>query len=187
MTDKTDKTTDMTTPETDAVEIKNPAALLAKNKELLAKLAESNTALKATQDALGVAQASATDWQARWHKTAVLDVLDAELKAVSGVPFKYMADTLKEMGLLKMETDKEGIQRPVFFDEKGEAADLSNGLHRFLCGTYERLGPGNELGQVLRGSGARGSGAMSSSGGYMTPEKPTHVSTPATPMPLGLR
>ena len=187
MTDKTDKTTDMTTPETDAVEIKNPAALLAKNKELLSKLAETNTALKTAQDALGVAQASATDWQARWHKTAVLDVLNADLKAVAAVPTKYMRDVVNELGLLKMQADGEGIERPVWLDEKGEAADLSNGLHRFLCGTYERLGQGNELGQVLRASNARGSGAGSSSGGYTTPAKATHVFTPATPIPLGLR
>lgn len=187
MTDKTDTTSDMTTPETDAVEIKNPAALLAKNKELLAKLAESNTALKAAQDALGVAQASATDWQARWHKTAVLDVLDAELRAVSGVPVKYIADTVSEMGLLKMQVDGEGIQRPAWFDEKGEPADLSSGLYKFLFGVIERGGEHHELAKVLRGSGASGSGASGSLNTITTTQKSTPVSTPVAPMQLGLR
>lgn len=179
--------TEYTTPDTDALGVKNPAALLAKNKELLAKLAETTTALKTAQDALGVAQASATDWQARWHKSAVLDVLEADLKAVSGVPVKYMRDVATELGLLKMQADKNGIDRPVWFDEKGEAADLSNGLYRFLSGVTERSGTDKELSKVLRGTGASGSGASSSWSVGIPTQKTTPTTTPVAPMPLGLR
>ena len=188
MTDKTAEIFVDTTPETDTPVVKNYAGLITKNKELLANLAETTTALKTAQDALGSAQASATDWQARWHKTAVLDVLEAELKAVSAGPIKYMRDVVTELGLLKIMADKEGIERPVWFDERAQPADLSKGLYKFLCGVSERGGEECELGKVLRCSGASGGGmSQSGSGAGRITQNATPVPTPAAPISLGLR
>jgi hypothetical protein len=182
---KENQSNENTTPESDAAEVKNPAALLAKNKQLLAKLAESNAALKTAQDALGVAQASATDWQAKWHKATVLDALDAELKAVSAAPLKYIEDSVKRLGLLKMQADEDGFERPLWLDEKGEPADLSNGLYKFLCGVSDRAGKDHELGRVLRPSGISGYGTISSKA--HTPERSAQSPALNAPMPLGLR
>ena len=166
-----------------ADEVKNPAALLAKNKELLKELSDSKAALQAYQDNLEKAQSDQKAMRDRWYQIAVLEPLETDLRSASAAPWKYLKDTAMELGLLKMQPDSEGFERPTWFNEKGEPADLSGGLHRFLSDVYKRTG--NELGACLRSSGTSGSGAA---GGSATDKpQPNAQPAPAHSLQLGLR
>lgn len=166
------------------VQVKNPAALLAKNRELLQQLTETKAALQTAQDALGKAQSDKAAMSDRWYQLEVMKPLEADLRDASAMPWKYLQDTAAELGLLKMVPDAEGFERPQWFDEKSEPADLSGGLHKFLSGVYERTQ--NDLGRCLRASGTQGSGASGSTG-RSTPA-PTTTPTPTpTPMKFGIR
>ena len=80
MTEKTDTTTNIEPPENDAVEVKNPAALLAKNKDLLRKLADSNAALQGAQDALKTAQDAHATTAAQLRTARIDDPLTVIVK-----------------------------------------------------------------------------------------------------------
>ena len=165
---------------TDAAELDR---LREHNKQLLAELKAERTAHKAAQEALQAAQGTESTWRTRWHETAVLAPLEADLRGAAGGPWKYLKDTCAELGLLKMELDGEGIERPVWYDEKGQPADLKQGLHQFLCSVHQRTG--NDLGHCLRASGTTGGGAHQSSAFQpaTTAEQPAPAPRPA----LGLR
>lgn len=182
----TTETTETIIQPTEQIEVKNSAGLIAKNKELLRELADTKAALQAAQDALGTAQSDKSAMSDRWYRLAVLEPLEADLSSASAAPWKYLRDTALEKGLLKMEPDSEGFERPAWFNEKGEPADLSNGLYKFLCGVYSRGGKDHELGSVLRASGASGSGSTGSSG-HGVSQNASPVPTPVAPIPLGLR
>ena len=171
--------------DTNEPEVKNPEALLKKNRELLRELADAKAALQVATDALGAAQSDKTAMSARWYQLAVLEPLESDLRSASAAPWKYLRDTALEHGLLKMQPDEEGFERPAWFNENGEPADLSGGLYRFLAGVYDRTK--NDLGQCLRASGTAGSGSTGSSGiGHHMKAAPAPTA-PAPITPLGLR
>jgi hypothetical protein len=177
----------MTTENTETIEqteVKNPSALLAKNRELLQQLADAKAALQVAQDALGQAQSDKTAMSERLYQLEVLNPLEADLRGVSGGPWKYTHDTAIELGLLKMQADKEGVMRPKWYDETGKVANLENGLYSFLSEVYSRTG--NDLGKCLRSSGATGGGATG--GGHSGRTEPAAPPpAPAPVMQLGLR
>ncbi len=152
------------------------------NKQLLAELKAERTAHKAAQDAQQAAQGAENTWRTRWHETAVLEPLEADLRGAAAGPWRYLKDTCAELGLLKMQPDAEGIERPAWFDEKGQPADLTGGVHKFLCGVFERTG--NDLGHALRANGVSGGGATGSSN--LKPSDPPAPAPAARPA-LGLR
>jgi hypothetical protein len=167
-------------------EVKNPAALLAKNKELLKELSDTKAALQASQASLEKAQGDQKAIRDRWYQIAVLDPLETDLRGASAAPWKYLKDMTMELGLLKMQPDAEGFERPTWFNEKGEPADLTGGLYRFLSDVYKRTG--NELGSCLRSSGISGSGATAATRSASERSETTSpIQTPAPAYQLGLR
>ena len=150
--------------------------------ELLADLKAERRAHKDTQAALqnALGGESAT-WKQRYYQEAVLAPLERELADLTPFPMKYMKDVCTAMGLLKMEADSEGIERPQWLDLEGHPADLTQGLYRFLNGVCDAM-PDTELPKVLRGNAASGSGAQQSSSGFVrhaiTSEKATPPKAP---------
>ena len=127
--------------------------------QLLADLKAERKAHKDTQTELqnALGGESAT-WKQRYHHEAVLAPLELELSSLTPLPTKYLQDVCAGMGLLKMEADSEGIERPQWLDLEGNPADLKHGLYHFLVGVCDAM-PDSELPKVLRSSGASGSGA----------------------------
>lgn len=160
--------------------------------ELLADLKAERRAHHATKDelkaALGGEQAT---WKQRYHQEAVLAPLENELRGVAAVPVEYLQSILVKTGLLKLESDKEGIERPRWYTPDGEPADMSLGLHAFLSGVYDKNPDAFlDLGRAIRGSGTTGGGASGSigGGGYTLPQKAAPFKPNASPaMPVGLR
>lgn len=199
MTEKTDTTTNIEPPENDAVEVKNPAALLAKNKDLLRKLADSNAALQGAQDALKTAQDAHATTAAQLRTARIDDPLTVIVKTLSPHP-GLMTKTLKDLFDVELDADgkpmllnKEGA--PLTWQRKG-----NNGVTEEVTVSLERESlvqwcihafEGQADGPAAlmfkpQGTGAPGSneiGLHSVNRAAST----AHVSTPATPMPLGLR
>lgn len=159
----TDQTTDTPT-DSNADEL---VRLRDHNRQLLAELKTARTEAKGLQDAAEAATSAANRWRDRYHQAAVLEPLEADLRGAASGPWKYLRDICVEQKLLTMEPDAEGIERPVWRDERGEPADLSRGLYLFLSDVYKRT-PGSDLGHVLRASGVSGGGASSSASGAPT-------------------
>ncbi len=194
-------TTEANNPVTPEVpEVKNPAGLAQKNRELLAKnadltarVAELEAQLAQTQESAAMAQEAAqrdqAEWKLRWYQEAVEKPLMAEIQAAAAVPAKYLRDIAVDMGLLKMQPGEDGMNRPHWLDETGAPADLKHGLHRFLCSVHGRLhkdGGGTELGRALRGTGASGGGATGNGWRAHPAAAPEPAPAPARPA-LGLR
>jgi hypothetical protein len=175
------------TTETTTTDVNELDRLREHNKQLLAELKAERGALKASQQALQAAQEAEGTWRSRWHENAVLAPLETELRGAAAGPWRYLRDTCMELGLLKMQPDEEGIERPVWLDEHGEPADLSKGVFSFLSDVYARTG--GELGHCLRSAGTTGSGALQSpSRPYAPPPEPELDSTPVPKRPaFGLR
>ena len=155
------------------------------NKQLLSELKAERAANKAAQDGLQAAQAAEKHWRERWYSLEVSAPLEADLRGAAAGPWKYLRDTCTELGLLKMEPDSEGIERPAWYDENGKPADVSSGVYKFLSAVHARIG--GDLGHCLRSTGTSGSGAQ---GGASHPPTPSAPETPkgATPsVTLGLR
>lgn len=182
-TEHTDATenTEVTTTEP---EVKNPAALLAKNRELLGKLAAAQAELATAQTALAAAQEDATTQRLRWHQSAVLAPLEEEIKGVTAGPWKYGRDVFTELGLLKMEPDAHGDLYPAWFDNKGNPANLEKGLYPFLCAMIDAM-PGSDLATTIRSSGTSGGGAHGGAG-TVKPAAQAVAPAPAPPA-FGLR
>lgn len=155
------------------------------NKQLLAELKTARTEAKTLQEAAEAATARANEWKARWYAEAIEKPLEADLRCVAAGPWKYLRDTCVEAGLLIMEPDGEGIERPIWRDAKGEPADLAPGLWKFLesqCGAIP------DLAHALRTSGAAGGGAWNSQHGKPASTEPeTPKPVPAPPVSFGLR
>lgn len=159
------------------------------NRQLLAELKAAKADVKAASEAATDAQKARDDWRARWYEMEVATPLESDLRGCAVGPWKYLRDVVTERGLLKMEVDDEGLERPQWIGGDGKPADLSGGLHRFLTDTYasdrERF---SELGHCLRASGTGGSGAP---GGHFssstTLSKEPQRSKPAPAPPMGLR
>lgn len=204
MNDHTDKadattTTNIEPPENDAVEVKNPAALLAKNKDLLRKLAESNVALQGAQDALKTAQDAHATTAAQLRTARIEDPLAAIVKTLSPHP-GLMTKTLKD--LFDVELDADG--KPLLLNKDGAPLTWqlkgNNGVTEEVAVSFERESLAQWCIHAFEGQAdgpqalmfpAQGTGALGSN--WTGPQavkqagSNTHVSTPATPMPLGLR
>ena len=83
-----------TTQETTDDQIKNPAAVLTKNKQLLTELATIKAELDATKAALEASQAETVGMRARWHESAVMAPFDALLQTATALPTKYLREGL---------------------------------------------------------------------------------------------
>lgn len=186
----------MTTETTTDTEVKNPAGLLAKNKELLAsvsqltaRVTELEGQLQQAQEghtkALEAAQADQNAWKVRWHQDTVLKALERDIQDAAAGPWKYLRDTCQELGLLKMLPGDDGLERPHWFDEKGNPAELKEGLWSHLAGVYGRTND-RELGTSMRGTGASGSGAGPSERSIAIPS-PEPAPEPAAAPTFGLR
>ena len=153
---------------------------------MLSQLAEAKAALQTSQDSLKTAQDSSSAWRDKWHQIEVVAPFDKTLEEISAVPGRFMRQLVTELGLLKFETDAQGVECPAWLDETGKPADLSKGLKHFIHGVSDRTKGQNELPRFLRGSGASGGGAQPSSNVRFAPETKPVAPTPA-PTPLGLR
>lgn len=160
--------------------------------QLLADLKLERRAHHATKDelkaALGGEQAT---WKQRYQQEAVLAPLENELRGVAAVPVEYLQSILAKTGLLKMEADAEGIERPRWYTPEGEPADMPRGLYWFLSDAFDKNRETLlDLGRAIRSSGASGGGAMGGhgGGGYTPPQKAAPFKPNASPaMPVGLR
>ena len=197
MTDKTNATTEPTDP--DAVEVKNPTALLAKNKDLLRKLAEANAALQSAQDSLKTAQDAHATTAAQLRTARIDDPLTAIVRTLSPHP-GLMTKTLKD--LFTVELDDDG--KPLLMNKDGTPFTWqlkgNNGVTEEVAVKFERdsmaawcinafEGQADGPGALMfkpQGTGAPGSNGFGTQAVKQAVSN-THVSTPATPMPLGLR
>ena len=172
----------MTTENTEVqdTEVKNPAALLAKTKELLSKLKQSQEDLSASQTALDAAKTDAAAWRKAWHDVAIIAPLDASLEAASTGPVRYLRAELLERGILKLEKDDQGTERPVLFFLSGERSTVTD-PYKFLCSLKDP-----ELNKMLRGSAMTGSGSASSAYSF-NHSQPAAEPVKAAPLEFGLR
>lgn len=170
MTDTT-QTNENTQPTMEALQAE-VERLRAHSAELLADLKAERKAHNQTktelQNALGGESAT---WKQRYHQEAVLAPLELELAGLTPLPINYLRDVCKDMGLLKMAADSEGIERPQWLDLEGNPADMKRGLYGFLASMCDAA-PDSELPKVLRSSGMSGSGAMGSNGSGHAPSRP---------------
>lgn len=123
-------TTTNDTPPTDDTpgdEVKNPAALLRRNKELMAELKAGQAELRTAQEAQQASQADVAKWRGRWHSIAVEAPLEAELRKAATVPVQYLRDLLVKSELLRMEPDADGLMRPRWYTVKGKLDDNPSG------------------------------------------------------------
>ena len=168
------------TPQNDTPdEVKNPAALLAKNKELLSKMKHLQDELITAQTALEASKAESANWRKQWHDVAVIAPLDASLEVASAAPIKYLRAELLERGILRLESDESGIERPVWYKE-GKPATPTD-LLRFLSDVKDPV-----LDRMIRGTGASGGGSAQSPAGTDS-RQPAPESTKTTPPTFGLR
>ncbi|MGQ0531028.1 MAG: hypothetical protein ACT4PG_14735 [Panacagrimonas sp.] len=173
---------------TDETEHDELQRLREHNKQLLSELKAVKVEAKTATDAATEAHKARDDWKSRWYALEVSAPLERDLRDCAVGPWKYLRDTATELGLLKMEADDEGIERPQWFEADGKPADLKRGLYRFLSDVYDadkvRF---SDIGHSIRGSGTSGSGAPTG-GSYFppSPPKPAEVQQPPAPQ-LGLR
>lgn len=151
------------------------------NKQLTAELKTERAEKKASQDALQAAHDAQKQWRDRWHEVAVIQPLEASLAHASAVPTKYLRAELMDAGILKMETDADGIERPAWFDAKGEPADLKDGIHRLLLSLHHP-----NIDKMILAPNIRGGGAVSSPHIWPTP-KSEPAPAPTPPSSFGLR
>ena len=172
--------TENTTTQEVQDEVKNPVALLAKNKELLTKLKQAQDELATAQTALEVSKTDAAAWRKNWHNVSVIGPLDASLESASAGPVKYLRAELLERGILKWEKDDQGTERPVWFLLNGERSTVTD-PYKFLCSLKDL-----ELNKMLRGSAMTGSGSASSA--YTLNHSQPAVEPPkVAPLEFGLR
>ena len=172
-------TEDTTTQEVQD-EVRNPAALIAKNKELLAKLKQAQDELATAQTNLESAKADSANWRKQWHQVAVIGPLDVSLEDASVGPVKYLRDELLDRRILKWEKDDQGTERPAWFLLNGERSTVTD-PYQFLCSLKDR-----ELNKMLRGSAMTGSGAASSSYTF-NHSQPAVEPHKVAPLEFGLR
>ncbi|APW47065.1 hypothetical protein [Rhodoferax antarcticus] len=173
----TEKLTLDTGTETQEIEVKNPAALIAKNKELLTKLKQSQDDIASAQVALQAAQTESASWRKQWHDLSVIAPLDAALEDACVGPTKYLRAELLEREILKLEPDAQGTERPAWYLNGERATPVD--LHKFLCDIADPV-----LSKMIRAKNTSGSGAGSSSG--FAPKTPT-APAPVAPPSFGLR
>ena len=172
----------MTTENTEVqdTEVKNPAALLAKTKELLSKLKQSQEDLSTAQTALDAAKTDAANWRNQWREISVIAPLDASLEAASAGPVRYLRAELLERGILKLEKDDQGTERPAWYLPNGAPSTETDPL-QFL---YSLKDP--ELDKMLRASSTTGSGSLSSAYTFNR-SQPAAEPVKVAPLEFGLR
>lgn len=165
MTTNNDTPPNVDTPDDDE-QVKNPGALLCRNRELMAELKAAQAELKTAQEAQQTTLADVTKWRDRWYRVAVEEPLDAQLSKAATVPVKYIKDLCMEHGLLL---------RPRWYTVKGEPDDAPHaGVSGHPVRALYDLGMGSkgglrepwaiELSKAMhlpRGSGALGSSTNS--------------------------
>ena len=160
-------------------DVKNPAALIAKNKELLAKLKAAQEDLATAQTNLEAAKADSANWRKQWHDVAVIEPLDASLEAASAGPVKYLRAELLARGILKMQPDEQGIERPAWY-QNGELVTPGN-AYDFLVSLNDPT-----LSRMIRSSGMSGTGATGSQSSF-TAHTPQTEDSKTPPPVFGLR
>lgn len=149
------------------------------NKQLTSELKSERTDKKTAQEALVAAQSDAKQWRDRWHQSAVIEPLDAALDDASAGPSKYLRAELMDRGILKLQPDADGIDRPTWHRADGEPVELKDGIYRFLVDLNDA-----NINRLVRASGSTGGGAT----GVHSSWKPEHKPAPAAPSPsFGLR
>ena len=188
MTTTNDTPPGVDTPDDDE-EVKNPAALLRRNKELMNELKAAQCELRTAQDAHQASQADMAKWRDRWYRVAVEEPLDADLRNAARVPMQYLKDLCIKHGLLRMEPDPDdGLLRPRWYTVKGEPDDAPYlGVGGHLSRALSALGRGQKGGytevwaeELAKATHQpRGGGAIGSPHGYHSPAPPKPADAPA--------
>lgn len=193
----TTETTETTIQPTEQIEVKNPAALLAKNKELLRELADTKAALQVATDALGTAQSAHTKTAEQLHSIRVTEPLARIVGTLSNHP-GLMTKTLNDLFDVKLDADC----NPVLLNKQGQPLTwMKKGQHGYseeVPVTLERESlaqwiingfEGNPDGPQALMFKAQGTGAPGSTGISSKPTTPPAPSAPppAPLTPLGLR
>jgi|GEM_PF-6677219 len=108
-------TTENTIPEVHDTEVKNPVALLAKNKELLAKLKQAQEELATAQNALEGEKAKHSDTSAKLRQFRAEDPFKAAVKGITPHP-GLMEKILRE----HMDVDVDDDGKAVLKNKAGE-------------------------------------------------------------------
>lgn len=200
MKDKVMKIENTETPtagQTEQVEVKNPAALLAKNKELLRELADTKAALQIAQDALGTAQSAHTKTAEQLHSVRVTEPLVRIVSTLSNHP-GLMKKCLNDLFDVKLDADS----NPVLLDKKGQPLTWTrtgkHGVTEEVPVALERESmvqwilngfEGNPDGPQALMFKAQGTGATGSSvASHKRTARPVPPPPPPAPLtPLGLR
>ena len=194
MTDMTNtentNTTEIETTETTPIEqhdeVKNPAAVLKKNKELLAKNAELTTRIAELESKLGEATASQEKLQNDFADFHIRRPLARLAEEISPLPDIWMAEFSKHFDLKVVENDDLGIfhkdgtrcKEPGRKGEKGGGDPVkftAKGVWWLLCRDYLGVSSTPDSKRwvsMMHWHGPSGGGAPGSSGGSYEPSKP---------------
>lgn len=164
-------------------EVKNPVAILSKNRELREELVQARAELETTKTALLASQAETVELRAQWHESAVMGPFEAMLATATPLPTKYLREGLIERGIVKMVAGEDGIERPTWHDKDGVETATPADPWRYLCDLKD-----DGLNAMLRSRGMSGSGAPagSFSSGSTRPATPETKPAPKPPA-YGLR
>ncbi len=189
----------MTIENTEQIEVKNPDALLKKNRQLLQELTETKAALQVAQEALGTAQSANEATAAQLHTIRVTDPL-ARIVATLSPHTGLMTKTLNDLFDVKLDAE----HNPHLFDKQGQPlawtetdrqgrttehlVELNQeSIMQWMLWGFE----GNPDGPKALMFKAQGCGAVGSNGGsYRAQATPpaARAPAPATPEPgFGLR
>lgn len=177
-------------------EVKNPEALLKKNRDLLRELNEAKAALKAAQDALEAAQGVNAKLEGDLYRACATEPLKAIVQALSPSP-GLMTRALSDLMDIRLDDD----HKPLLFNKEGKpltwVKKLRNGFTEDVPVELDRESivqwilngfEGNPDGPQALLPKAQGAGATGSSGGFASSaRKPTATPTPTAVTPLGLR
>ncbi len=166
---------------TDTEEVKNPDAVLKKNSELIARIKSLQTELESAKTALQVAQDEAQKWRAQWHQVAIIDPFDLELDSASAGPAKYLRQELLERGIIRMDVDEDGIERPTWYNLEGIRQQPAD-VWKFLSDIKDPA-----IDRMIRSSGASGSGATRSAPESALPQQLDKPKETEKPSQFGLR
>lgn len=166
---------------TEIKEVKNPDAVLKKNSDLIARIKSLQTELESAKTALQVAQDEAQKWRAQWHQVAIIEPFDSELDSASAGPAKYLRQELLERGIIRMDVDEDGIERPTWYNLEGIRQQPAN-VWKFLAGLEDHA-----IDRMIRSSGASGSGATRSAPGSTLPQQLDKPKETEKPPQFGLR
>lgn len=190
-------TTEITEVTTTEPEVKNPAALLAKNRELLRELAEVKAELQAAQEGQKAAQEAQSKAASDLYNFRVTEPFDRVMRELSHHP-GLMAKAIND--LLEVRLDESN--NPVLFDKQGKpltwtkkdksgfGEEVSVSLNRdSLTEWINNAFEGNPDSPAALMFKPQGTGAVGASSGMRhqpTPPKPATPAAVPTPQ-FGLR